>query len=78
MATHDENRLTSEDVGRMSAKVREAVARWRSPQASGPAYALKAEDRLVLQRLAAHSIGCSIFDLRDSELDIISDIIGGY
>lgn len=70
-------RLTPADESAISARVREAVTLWASPGSAGSAggrslVRVTAVDRLALQRVGAHAIGCGFADLRDVELDWVA------
>lgn len=80
-AARDEYRLTEADEDQMQ----DAIARWFAHQArqlrhSGrPAVIrLSADERVALRRVAAHAIGCSLDDLRDSEVQWIDNEIGEH
>lgn len=66
----DRNRLTDQDRERMRKHVRETLALWRG---NGPRDV--AVDALALRRVAYHSVGCSAYDFRQSELDEISSMV---
>lgn len=61
MAGEHDSRLTDSDRAVMGTAVRAAVAGWGSSRVAGT-------DAVTLVRIAAHAIGCSLYDLRDSEL----------
>jgi hypothetical protein len=63
-------RLTAADESAITARVRETVTRWASPGSPGSAggrslVQVTAVDRLALQRIGAHAIGCGSADLRE-------------
>lgn len=64
-ADRDENRLTEADVISATDAVREALA-GRLPTLA---------ERETLMRLAAHSFGCGLHDLRSSEVEQIAAIV---
>ena len=73
-------RLTAADESAVTARVREAVTLWASPGSAGSAggrslVQVTAADRLALQRIGAHAIGCGFADLRDVELDWIEETV---
>lgn len=59
-------RFTAEDETRIGEQIAGTLTRWQS-QVDRP-LELDGDARLTLTRLAAQSIGCSLFDLRDVEL----------
>lgn len=59
-------RLTSEDEQTIRARLAATVADWRS--AGGAARPENAAQLGTLTRVGAHAIGCSLYDLRDSEV----------
>ncbi len=67
-AARNENRLTDDDRARIDATltvyIRPLIHNGYKPAIGS--------DSLAMQRLAAHSIGCSLDDLRDSEVDEIT------
>jgi hypothetical protein len=65
-----ENRLTHSDYSAIIERVCDVVHRW---QAQG-GFAIGVDDE-ALRRVAYHSIGCSVYDLRDSELDVIGSLV---
>lgn len=75
MNIHD-SRLTAGDIATMETAVADALETWTvSARQSGAVYLPKGSDAVTLERVAAHSIGCSTYDLRDAEIDIIAGII---
>ena len=60
-------RLTEEDEGRVTARIDETLADWKRAGHSRPV-AVGTVEWETLRRLAFHSIGCSVHDLRDSEI----------
>lgn len=78
--TTDDNRLTGDDRARMRDAVAGMLTRWDDGYRAHhgrPAgrYRVQACDLETLQRAAAHAVGCSIFDLRDVELDEVSEMV---
>ncbi len=69
-ASRNENRLTAEDRERMVQGINATMNGWPRGFIPRPG-----SDTIVLERVAAHSIGCSSLDLRDSELDEISTMV---
>lgn len=65
-------RFTDEDETRVFGAITSAVAGY------GRDYRVTAADWETLRRIAAHAIGCSTFDLRDSELAFIDDAIQSH
>jgi hypothetical protein len=62
-------RLTADDEGRITDRLVDVTGGWNW-HGAGPRDA--GVDRLALQRIAAHSIGCSLDDLRDCEVEWIN------
>ncbi len=72
-AARNENRLTDADRARIDARLTGYV----TPLIGN--YTLRiGSDDLAMIRLAAHSIGCSIDDLRDSEIDEITATVSAF
>lgn len=72
-AARNENRLTDADRVLINARLTAYVAPLRGN------YTLRhGSDSLAMGRLAAHSIGCSIDDLRDSEIVEIAGIVHAF
>lgn len=67
--TIDRYRLSSGDEVRIIEAIRRADVAW------GEKRPIPAEFVDTLERLAAHAIGCSLFDLRDSEREWIANVI---
>lgn len=75
-ASRNENRL--EDTDRTAARcaVVEALGNWRREWARYDGRTLpRADEQTALLRIAAHAIGCSLYDLRTSELDELAAIV---
>lgn len=72
-AARNENRLTEEDRCRIHAALTEMVTNW--PRTYKPTVG---SDALAMTRLAAHSIGCSLHDLRTSEIDEITAAVHAF
>lgn len=62
-------RLTATDEAAITDRLIDVVGSWTWHQR--PRSAITQGDRIALRRIAAHSIGCSLDDLRDSEIDWI-------
>lgn len=69
-AQRNENRLSVEDREAMNRRISDTMRQWPRGFIPKPG-----SDLLVLKRVAANAIGCSFYDLRDSELDEIDDIV---
>lgn len=57
-------RLTAEDESCITERLIEVVSGWTPSERQDGG-----TNRLTLQRIAAHSIGCTLPDLRDSEVE---------
>ena len=68
----EEYRLTEADEDRMRAAIRRV---WHQYETEGGPRERGIEDE-AMRRLAAHSIGCSLYDLRPVELQWVDSEIG--
>jgi len=69
-AQRNENRLSAEDREAMNRRINDTMHQWPHGFIPKPG-----SDFLVLKRVAANAIGCGFYDLRDSELDEIDDMV---
>ena len=75
-AQRDENRLTDADHGMIVTRVRQTLAMWRdaSPNPRGWRPRLGSETD-ALERVGVAAIGCTVADLRNSELVAVRLIV---
>ena len=68
-----DNRLTDSDRSTITARLAETAAKYRHPSSlpNTPRWS----DVPTMERVAAHAIGCSADDLRDSEMSEIRAIV---
>ena len=69
---HDGCRLTEYDKDRVAAAINRTLREWAengNPRIDGG---------VMLRRIAAHAIGCSLYDLRDVEIQWIDNEIGEH
>lgn len=66
-ASRNEYRLSAEDESRITERLNEVIKGWSPKERQDGGVA-----RLTLQRIAAHSVGCTLPDLRDSEVEWIN------
>ena len=68
-------RLTDGDEFAAIARTRETVKLWQRTRSAPNDYVTSADECNTLERLAAGAIGCNLYDLRDSELAWVANMV---
>lgn len=66
-----EYRFSQGDEHAITSAINGVIGEWRSQQVG--TWTAGTNDKHTLMRIAAHSIGCSLLDLRDTEVEYITE-----